>query len=76
MILENRSTHFIIIILECFFILIFFGILLPRILDYILYYFIIKPKVYQNSIFVYSIINKNFNILYNYTVVFNQFLKF
>lgn len=76
MILNRKVTSFIIIILKCFFILIFFGIILPRALDYTLYYFIIKPKIYQNSIFVYSIFNKNFNILYNYTIIFNQFLKF
>ncbi len=62
--------------LKCFFILLVFGQFLPKILDYILYNFIEKMNVYDNSILVYNILSRNKNILYNYIYIFNEFLKF
>lgn len=76
MILDEKKAQFIISILRCFFILVFFGIFLPKFIDFILYNFVIKPHSYDNSIFVYSIFTKNMDIVYNYTIVFNEFLKF
>lgn len=67
---------FMFTIFKCFLILIVFGIFLPKLVDYLLYYFIARHDVYQNSIFVYSIFNKNFTVLYNYINVFSEFLKF
>lgn len=67
---------FIVTIFKCFLILVLFGIFLPKFLDYMLYYFMIKPDMYQNSLFVYSAYNKNIILLYNFAVVFNEFIKF
>jgi len=73
--IDKEFGDFIIVLLKCFLILIFFGLLLPRFLDYILYYFISKPNVYDNSILVTNIINKNFDIISKYITIVNDFLK-
>lgn len=73
--LDKEFAEFIIVLLKCFLILIFFGLLLPKLLDYILYFFISKPNVYDNSILVHNIVNKNLDIIYKYITVFNEFLR-
>lgn len=73
--IDKEFGGFIIVLLKCFLILIFFGLLLPKVLDYILYYFISKPNVYDNSILVNNIVNKNLDIIYKYITVFNDFLR-
>jgi hypothetical protein len=73
--IDKEFGDFIIVLLKCFLILIFFGLLLPRLLDYILYYFISKPNVYDNSILVTNIINKNFDVISKYITIVNDFLK-
>jgi hypothetical protein len=74
--LYEKKSGFIIITLKCFFILVFFGVFLPKCIDFVIYNFVVKPHSYDNSIFVYSIFSKNMNIIYNYIIVFNEFLKF
>lgn len=76
MIFNEEKSNFIIGVLKCFFILIFFGIFLPKFIDVILYNFIIKPHSYDNSILVNGIFSRNIDLIYNYISVFNQFLKF
>lgn len=76
MIKNEEFSVFIIIMLKCFFILVFFGLFLPRFLDYLLYNFISKPNVYDNSIFVHSLVRRNLDIIYNYIYVFENFLGF
>lgn len=76
MIINKEFVDFIIVVLKCFFILIFFGLLLPRLLDFILYNYICKPNVYDNSVLVHNIVNKNLDIIYNYITVFKEFLRF
>ncbi|PRR86528.1 hypothetical protein CLLU_03290 [Clostridium luticellarii] len=76
MILNEKEYNFIIGVLKCFFILIFFGMFLPRCIDLILYNFIVKPHSYDNSIFVNSIFSRNIDLIYNYINIFNEFLKF
>lgn len=73
--IDKECGDFIIVLLKCFLILIFFGLLLPKVLDYILYYVISKPNVYDNSILVTNIINKNFDVISKYIAIFNDFLK-
>lgn len=75
MAIGEELGNFIIVLLKCFFILIFLGLVLPKVLDYILYYFISKPNVYDNSILVNNIVNKNLDIIYKYITVFNDFLR-
>ncbi len=72
--IDKRIYDFIIILLECFFILMFLGSFLPKFLDYVFYNFINKPNIYDNSIFVNNLVYKNIDILHNYIVVFNSFL--
>jgi hypothetical protein len=67
---------FLFVTLKCFLILMVFGLFLPKLVDYMLYYFIIKPDVYHNSVFVYNEFNKNITVLYNYSVIIKEFLKF
>ena len=76
MIFNEQESNFIIGVLKCFFILIFFGIFLPKFIDSILYNFIIEPHSYDNSILVNGIFSKNVDLIYNYINVFNEFLKF
>jgi hypothetical protein len=73
--IDKEFVDFIIISLKCFFVLVFFGLILPRFLDYFLYNFINKPNTYDNSILVYNIVHKNLDIIYNFRNVFNTFLK-
>lgn len=75
MIISEEFTNFFIILLKCFLILTFFGLLLPRFLDYFLYNFINKANAYDNSLFVYNIFHKNEYIIYNYINIFSEFLK-
>ena len=69
--IDEEFADFVIVLLKCFFILIFWGLLLPKFLDY----FISKPNVYDNSILVHNIVNKNLDIIYKYITVFNEFLR-
>lgn len=71
---SKEFGNFMIAVLKCFFILFFFGLFLPKFLDYILYNFIIIPNVYDNSIFVHNLVRKNLDIIYNYIYVFQRFL--
>lgn len=71
--MNKNSLEFITTLLECFFILIFFGLLLPKLIDYSLYYYM--DKSYNNSILVYNVVEKNADIISNYIIVFNNFLK-
>lgn len=61
--------------LKCFFILLVFGNFLPKILDFILYRYMGKINIYDNSVLVYNMININKKILYNYMYIFNEFIK-
>lgn len=76
MTIKSNITDFIIIFLKCFLILIFFGFFLPKFLDFILYYYICKPNIYDNSILVHNIVNKNIDLINNYVTVFKDFLRY
>ncbi|APM38622.1 endonuclease III [Clostridium kluyveri] len=76
MILDEQKTNFIIEVLKCFFILVFFGMFLPKFIDLVIYNLVVKSHSYDNSIFVYNIFSKNIDIIYNYITVFNEFIKF
>lgn len=66
----------IIKVVKCFFILLFFGEIFPFALDIFFYYFVDKVAVYDNSVLVYNIINRNIDILYNYIYIFQEFLRY
>lgn len=58
-----------ILFLKCFLVLLFFGIILPQILDYLMNYFICKTKLHSNSILVYNVTSGK-RILYNFIYLF------
>lgn len=68
-------TDFLICFLKCFFVFLVFGKFLPEILDFLLYRYIEKISIYDNSVLVYNMIKVNKNILYNYIYIFNEFIK-
>lgn len=72
--IDEKTYDFTITVLKCFFILIFLGLFLPKLLDYVFYNFINKPNVYDNSILVNNLVHRNIDILHNYIIVFNKFL--
>lgn len=62
---KAEALSLIIILLKCFLILFIFGVFLPTLIDYALYY-IYRSDYYDNSIFVNYIVDKNGKLLYNY----------
>lgn len=76
--MDNRYNfmEFIIILLKCFFILVFLGVFLPKIIDWLLYNFISSDDNYKDSILVYKLINSNVKILYTYVFLFKNFIKY
>ncbi len=61
--------------IKCFIILLFFGILLPKIMDLFLYNFFMKNHVYENSTLVFNRLNLKVKLIYNYILVFSNFFK-
>lgn len=62
-------------VIKSFLILLIFGEVLPRLLDYILFIYL-KGKSFNNDgIFVQNILVKNTSILENYMYIFHEFLK-
>lgn len=51
-------------------ILIFLGVILPKVIDYSIFYFICKSKYHSNSIFVYNILNNDKQIIDNFIYLF------
>lgn len=72
---DKEVYDFIRVLLECFLILMFFGLFLPKFLDCIFYNFINKHNNYDNSILVQNIVHKNIHIVHNCIDVFKEFLK-
>ncbi|NFD25299.1 endonuclease III [Clostridium botulinum] len=64
----------IVTLIKCFLILLFFGSLLPRALDSVLYNFFMKNKVYETSTLLFKKLDLNIKIIYNYIQVSNTFL--
>jgi hypothetical protein len=73
--MRNKSlTDFIIIIVKCFLVLIFFGLILPKIIDNVLF-LMYKSNIYDNSTFVNFIVDKNNKLLYNYMYIMKLILN-
>lgn len=60
----------VILIMKCFLILIFFGVILPKLVDYSIYLFISKSEVHNNSILVYNVLEWDKRIIYNFIYLF------
>ncbi|GAA0743411.1 endonuclease III [Clostridium oceanicum] len=65
----------IITMIKCFLILFFFGCILPKILDLVLYNFFMKNDYYENSTLVFKAISLKIRIIYNYIKVFTGFFR-
>lgn len=72
--MEKDIKLFLIIYIECFFILIFFGEVLPRILELVLNNYYNNPEFHKNSILVGREVNKGLQFIYNYMKTFKLFL--
>lgn len=68
--------HFIILMVKCFIILLVIGIILPKVIDFLLFNLISNTKVYKNSILVYKIVDNNYKLVYNYILTFYLFFRF
>lgn len=64
----------VIVILKCFFILLFFGEVLPKCIDYMLYYMYRANEFSNNSTFVCYIVDKNIKLINNYIYIFRVFI--
>lgn len=60
----------VILVMKCFLILIFFGVILPKLVDYSIYLFISKSEVHNNSILVYNVLEWDKRIIYNFIYLF------
>ena len=72
---KDKNVEFLISIIKCFFILLMFGIYLPRIVDYLLYQYLNYNDLHENSTFVYNVVSKNRSILYKYIYMFKSFIN-
>lgn len=64
------------IIMKCFLILIIFGLILPKTIDYILYFILSLKKPTSDSVLVNTFINRSRNLLYYFTSIINVFLNY
>lgn len=65
---------FLITYAECFFLLIFLGEILPRLIEMLLNNYYSNPEFHKNSILVGGEINKGLQFVYNYMRNFKLFL--
>lgn len=72
---RSNVVQFIIIIIKCLIILIFFGLLLPKLIEYILTISFYKSYYQHNSTFVDNIRGGKENIVSNFIYLFDLFLK-
>ncbi|ERI91346.1 hypothetical protein HMPREF1982_03305 [Clostridiales bacterium oral taxon 876 str. F0540] len=71
---KDSFTEFLIILIKSFLILVFFGILLPTCIDNLLFR-INKSNIYDNSVFVNFVIDKNSKLIYNYIYILKLILN-
>jgi hypothetical protein len=67
--------QFTILILKCFLILVFFGIILPWLVDYMFFYVSRGAGDIYNSVFVYNSYN-NKSVVRNFVVVFRKYITY
>ncbi len=74
--MKNKEFwNFILITIKCFVILMVIGLLLPRAVDFLLENLISNTKIYNNSIVVYNLVDKNYKLAYNYILTFYLFFR-
>ena len=74
--MKNKDIRqFALLILKCFIILIVIGILMPKMVDYLLQNLITNTKIYKNSVVVYKLVDNNYKLVYNYILTFYLFFR-
>ncbi len=61
--------------IKCFIILLIIGIVLPKVVEYLLQNLVNNTKNYKNSIFVCKLVQKNYKLVYNYILTFYLFFR-
>ena len=75
--MKNKDLkRFILLTGKCFIILLVIGLLLPKVIDYLLQNLINNTRIYKNSIVVYKLVDKNYKLVYNYILTFYLFFRF
>ncbi|KYH29830.1 hypothetical protein CPAL_07630 [Clostridium thermopalmarium DSM 5974] len=69
------AYRFVVLLLKCYLIIFTLGILIPKIIDFILWKFIIEFNRYRDITFVFNILSGYEIILYKYTYMINRFFK-
>ncbi len=67
--------QFVLLTIKCFLILIVIGILMPKVIDYLLQNLITNTKIYKNSVVVYKLVDNNYKLVYNYILTFYLFFR-
>lgn len=67
--------HFVMLTIKCFIILLVIGIYLPKAVDYLLQNLIDNTKIYKNSVVVYTLVDNNYKLIYNYILTFYLFFR-
>lgn len=71
---KEESVNFVIIVLKCFFILLFFGMILPKILEILLNNMNLNLTSRNNTRFVNSFLGEKKSIANNYLNLFYSLL--
>ncbi|MFU0823821.1 MAG: hypothetical protein ACFWTK_01970 [Clostridium sp.] len=69
------AYRFLVLLLKCYLIIFTLGILIPKIIDFILCKFIIEFNRYRDITFVFNVLSVYEIILYKYTYMVNTFFK-
>jgi hypothetical protein len=72
---HKEIKGFVMLVIKCFVILLVLGIFLPKAVDYLLQALINNTRIYKNSVFVYKLVDKNYELVYNYILTFYLFFK-
>jgi hypothetical protein len=74
--MKNKDLwRFILLTGKCFIILLVIGLLLPKVIDYLLQNLINNTRIYKNSVVVYKLVDKNYKLVYNYILTFYLFFR-
>ncbi|MEG0132674.1 MAG: hypothetical protein RR891_10130 [Clostridium sp.] len=73
--MRSDIRKFIVIYVECFFVIIIMGSVLPNVLEYILNHFYEYNHIHQNSILVGGQVSKPLQIIYKYIYTFKLIVR-
>lgn len=75
MIRSKHKVQAILLFIKCYFIILGLGLILPKVIDFILKTFLNKVTIYKNSVFVFNVLSKNEIILYRYIYIVDKFFS-